>query len=326
MSNAESTHEEDIYDPPFSPVPKSPKPKKYKKNKTSKEALSTKEEPKFPLKSDLPFDFKYSYSEIDDSVKPISFRESPKFSPFGPGRLDRKWTGTYAPVQEEVDRQRWEEERSRVLGDPLSEEEVAELVERYRHSDCARQINLGKEGVTHNMLDDIHNHWKRAEAVRIKCLGVPTLDMENVCFHLEDKSGGKIIYRHINILLLYRGRNYVPKNRPVIPLMLWKPYAPIYPRLVKKVIEGLTYEEMKDMRNRGLNSPPLMKLTRNGVYVYVVEKVREAFNTEEVVRLDCTHVGASDCKKIGVKLRDLVPCVPILFKDEQIILWRGNVN
>lgn len=77
------------------------------------------------------------------------------------------------------------EERNRVLGDPLTEEEVAELVERYRHSDCSRQINLGKGGVTHNMLDDIHNHWKRAEAVRIKCLGVPTLDMDNVCFHLE---------------------------------------------------------------------------------------------------------------------------------------------
>lgn len=43
----------------------------------------------------------------------------------------------------------------------------------------------GKGGVTHNMLDDIHNHWKRAEAVRIKCLGVPTLDMDNICFHLE---------------------------------------------------------------------------------------------------------------------------------------------
>ncbi|XP_054818717.1 CRS2-associated factor 2, mitochondrial isoform X2 [Prosopis cineraria] len=308
---SQSIHEEDIYDPPFSPVLKPPKLKK-SKTKTSKEAPNTKEEPEFPLKSDLPFDFKYSYSEIDNSVKPISFRESPKFSPFGPGRIDRKWTGTSAPVQEEVDRQSWEEERNWVLGDPLSEEEVAELVERYRHSDCARQINLGKGGVTHNMLDDIHNHWRRAEAVRIKCLGVPTLDMDNVCFHLEDKSGGKIIYRHINILLLYRGRNYDPKNRPVIPIMLWKPYAPIYPRLVKNVVEGLTYEEMKKMRNRGLNSPPLMKLTRNGVYVYVVDRVREAFKTEEVVRLDCNH--------------DLVPCVPILFKDEQIILWRGNAN
>ncbi|KAI4306086.1 hypothetical protein L6164_029396 [Bauhinia variegata] len=329
---------DDIYDPPFSPASQPPKPKRKniynpslasaskppKPTKTKKK--TSKEDAKFPLHSDLPFEFRYSYSETNPSVKPISYRESPKFSPFGPGRLDRKWTGTSAPAQLEVDRVKMVEERNRGLGEPLSEEEVAELVERYRHSDCARQINLGKGGVTHNMLDDIHNHWKRAEAVRIKCLGIPTLDMDNVCFHLEDKSGGKIIYRHINILLLYRGRNYDPKNRPVIPLMLWKPYAPIYPRLVKNVIEGLTHEEMKEMRNRGLNSLPLMKLTRNGVYVNVVERVREAFRTEEVVRLDCTHVGTSDCKKIGVKLRDLVPCVPILFKDEQIILWRGNVH
>lgn len=43
----------------------------------------------------------------------------------------------------------------------------------------------GKGGVTHNMLDDIHNHWRRAEAVRVKCLGVATLDMDNICYHLE---------------------------------------------------------------------------------------------------------------------------------------------
>lgn len=45
---------------------------------------------------------------------------------------------------------------------------------------------------------------------------------------------------------------------------------------------------------------------RNGVYVNVSERVREAFKTEEVVRLDCTHVGTSDCKRIGVKLRVLL--------------------
>lgn len=39
------------------------------------------------------------------------------------------------------------------------------------------------------------------------------------------------------------------------------------------------------------------------MYVNVVERVREAFKTEEVVRLDCKHVGTNDCKKIGVKLR-----------------------
>ncbi|XP_062108237.1 CRS2-associated factor 2, mitochondrial isoform X2 [Humulus lupulus] len=304
---------QDAYDPPFSPLFKPNKTQPWNNDPKPKKAPIQR-----PLMSDLPFDFSYSYSESNPSIEPIGFRESPKFSPFGPGRLDRKWTGTAAPARKVPDLDKVAKERSRVLGDPLTEDEISQLVERYRHNDCSRQINLGKGGVTHNMLLDIHNHWKRAEAVRIKCLGVPTLDMDN------GKSGGKIIYRHLNVLLLYRGRNYDPKNRPVIPLMLWKPYAPIYPKLVQNIAEGITFEETKELRNRGLNSHPLMILTRNGVYVNVVDRVREAFETEEVVRLDCTHVGTSDCKKIGVKLRDLVPCVPILFKDEQIILWRGK--
>lgn len=313
----------DADDPPFSPIVKPPKPHK-PKIKRDKGPLNSQKSHNFPVKSDLPFDFRYSYSESDPTADPIGFREPPRFSPFGPDRLDRKWTGTCAPVEGGGERERREEYRKRVLGEPLTEEEVAELVENYRHSDCNRQINIGRGGVTHNMLDDIHNHWRRAEAVRIKCLGIPTLDMDNVCFHLEDKSGGKVIYCHLNILILYRGRNYDPKNRPVIPLMLWKPLAPIYPKLVKNVADGLTFEETKELRNRGFNSRALMKLTRNGVYVNVVLRVRDAFESEEVVRLDCSYVGTSDCKRIGVKLRDQVPCVPILFKDEQIILWRGN--
>ncbi|KAL0353633.1 UNVERIFIED_CONTAM: CRS2-associated factor 2, mitochondrial [Sesamum angustifolium] len=320
-----------MYDPPFSPTATHTGKRKNKskiikkKNQTQKVAnkINSDGANGFPVKSELPFDFMYSYSETSPGVEPIGFREPKRFSPFGPSRIDRKWTGTRAPAEQKPDLEKLAEERERVLGEPLSEEEVAELVEKYRHSNCSRQINLGKGGVTHNMLEDIHNHWRRAEAVRIKCLGVPTLDMDNICFHLEDKSGGKIIYRHINILLLYRGRNYDPDKRPQVPIMLWKPHAPIYPKLVKNVAHGLTFEETKEMRNRGLNSPPLMKLTRNGVYVNVVERVRTAFETEVVVRLDCTHVGTSDCKKIGVKLRDLVPCIPLLFKDEQIILWKG---
>lgn len=45
--------------------------------------------------------------------------------------------------------------------------------------------SIGRDGLTHNMLNDIHNNWKKVEAVRIKCLGVPTLDMQNVCAQLE---------------------------------------------------------------------------------------------------------------------------------------------
>ncbi|KAJ4975457.1 hypothetical protein NE237_000563 [Protea cynaroides] len=319
-NNHSPTPTDDIYDPPFSFTSKTTT----SKPKSPSRTIDSVSDNKRPLHSDLPFDFRYSYSETNPSIQPIGFREPPRFSPFGPGRLDRKWNGTSAPAEQSVNPERVLEERNAVLGDPLTEEEIEDLVERYRHNNCGRQINLGKGGITHNMLDDIHNHWKRAEAVRIKCLGVPTLDMDNVCFHLEDKTGGKIIYQHINILLLYRGRNYDPQNRPVIPLMLWKPYAPIYPRLVKNVADGLTFEETKEMRNKGLNSPPLVKLTRNGVYVNVVARIREAFQTEEVVRLDCTYVETSDCKKIGVKLRDLVPCAPILFNNGQIVLWRGK--
>lgn len=128
---------EDPYDPPFSPTSKPPKPEKTQKS-PKKDPTRTR-----PLKSDIPFDFRYSYSETNPSVEPIGFREPPKFSPFGPGRIDRPWTGTSAPANQEVDPERIAQERNRVLGDPLSEEEVAELVERYRHSDCSRQINLG---------------------------------------------------------------------------------------------------------------------------------------------------------------------------------------
>lgn len=127
-------------DPPFSPKRQKPQNPRTQQNPPVPSSNTNK----LPLKSDLPFDFKYSYSENNPAVEPIGFREPKRFSPFGPGRLDRKWTGTTALAPKEVDRVRFEEERNRVLGDPLTEEEIAELVERYRHSDCARQINLGR--------------------------------------------------------------------------------------------------------------------------------------------------------------------------------------
>lgn len=78
----------------------------------------------------------------------------------------------------------------------------------------------------------------------------------------------------MNILLLYRGRNYDPKKRPVVPVMLWKPLAPIYPKLVKNIAEGLSFEETKEMRNRGLNSNALMKLSKRWFYMNCIDTVR----------------------------------------------------
>ena len=77
---------------------------------------------------------------------------------------------------------------------------------------------------------------------------------------LQDKTFGKIIHRQGGLLILYRGRNYNPKKRPVIPLMLWRPHQPVYPRLIKTTIDGLSIEETKEMRKRGLAVPVLTKL------------------------------------------------------------------
>ena len=44
---------------------------------------------------------------------------------------------------------------------------------------------IGRDGLTHNMLDNIHAHWKRRRVCKIKCKGVCTVDMDNVCQQLE---------------------------------------------------------------------------------------------------------------------------------------------
>ncbi|KAK6920212.1 RNA-binding, CRM domain [Dillenia turbinata] len=287
-----------------------------------------------PAHSDLPFNFRFSYTESDPTVRPIGLRE-PKYSPFGPGRLDRVWTGVCAPaVDPKVTSLEGNEDpkledkrkamRERIQGEPLTPAERKILVEKCQRHRTKRQINLGRDGLTHNMLNDIHNHWKHAEAVRIKCLGVPTVDMKNICTQLEDKTFGKIIHRHGGLLVLYRGRNYNPKHRPVIPLMLWKPQEPVYPRLIRTVIDGLSIEETKEMRKRGLAVPVLTKLAKNGYYASLVPMVQDAFLIEELVRIDCQGLERSDYKKIGCKLRDLVPCVVVTFEKEQIVVWRGK--
>lgn len=79
-------------------------------------------------------------------------------------------------------------------------------------------------------------------------------------FVLKDKTFAKIIHRHGGLLVLYRGRNYHPRKRPTIPLMLWKPQDPVYPRLIKTTIDGLSIEETKEMRKKGLAVPPLTRL------------------------------------------------------------------
>ncbi|KAJ8749008.1 hypothetical protein K2173_013450 [Erythroxylum novogranatense] len=341
-SSSSKLHDYYSFKPPPSLSPQSPNPSP--SNFGNRKEKKKKKPPYCPpssldrtavktIHSDLPFDFRHSYTESSSAVRPIGLRE-PKYSPFGPDRLDRAWTGVSAPVVDPkvesldgVQDPKLEEKRrmmrEKIQGAPLTGAERKILVDRCHRKKTKRQINLGRDGLTHNMLNDIHNHWRHDEAVRIRCMGVPTVDMKNVCTQLEDKTFGKIIQRHGGTIVLYRGRNYNQKKRPVIPLMLWKPHEPVYPRLIKTTIDGLSIEETKQMRKRGLAVPALTKLAKNGYYSNLVPMVRDAFLVNELVRIDCQGLERKDYKKIGCKLRELVPCILVTFDKEQIVVWRG---
>lgn len=103
--------------------------------------------------NDLPFDFRFSYTESSAKVRPIGLRE-PKYSPFGPGRLDRKWTGVCAPAVdptveslEAAEDPKLEEKRKMkremIQGKPLTSDERKALVSQFERSKTNRHVNLG---------------------------------------------------------------------------------------------------------------------------------------------------------------------------------------
>ncbi|PON44849.1 RNA-binding, CRM domain containing protein [Parasponia andersonii] len=302
-----------------------------------------------------PFEFQFSYSETP-KVKPLAIRE-PAFLPFAPPTMPRPWTGK-APLKSAKEKKRnrkiplvdsfnppppgtegvkvvempgrfpfgkYPKEgktREEILGDPLKKWEVQMLVKPFLSDN--RQVNLGRDGLTHNMLELIHSHWKRQEVCKIKCKGVPTVDMSNVCRHIEEKTGGKIIHRVGGVVYLFRGRNYNYATRPQYPVMLWKPAAPVYPKLIQEAPDGLTKAEADELRMKGKRLLPICKLAKNGVYISLVRDVRHAFEGSPLVKIDCKGMNPSDYKKLGAKLKDLVPCVLLSFDDEQILMWRGS--
>ncbi|XP_008221844.1 PREDICTED: CRS2-associated factor 2, chloroplastic [Prunus mume] len=301
-----------------------------------------------------PFEFQYSYSETP-KVKPLAIRE-PAFLPFAPPTMPRPWTGK-APLKSAKEKKlkrkvplldsfgpmapgtsgvkevvmarpvelgkypKQEKTREEILGEPLKKWEIKMLIQPQLSDN--RQVNLGRDGLTHNMLDLIHSHWKRRPVCKVKCKGVPTVDMDNVCRHIEERTKGKIIHRVGGVVYLFRGRNYSYKDRPQYPLMLWKPAAPVYPKLIQEAPEGLTKDQADEFRKKGKRLLPICKLAKNGVYITLVRDVRHAFEGSPLVKIDCRGMHASDYKKLGAKLKELVPCVLLSFDGEHILMWRG---
>ncbi|KAL9325323.1 hypothetical protein ACSQ67_005968 [Phaseolus vulgaris] len=233
-----------------------------------------------------PFEFQFSYSETP-KAKPIAIRE-PAFLPFAPPTMPRPWTGK-APLKSKKKKiplfdsfnppppgtkgvKRVEmpgpfpmgqfpkegKTREEILGEPLKKWEVQMLVQPMISYN--RQVNLGRDGLTHNMLELVHSHWKRSRICKIRCLGVPTVDMDNVCHHIEEKTGGKIIHRAGGVVYLFRGRNYNYRTRPQYPVMLWKPATPVYPKLIEDAPGGLTKAEADELRKKGKSLLPICKL------------------------------------------------------------------
>ncbi|MCH85982.1 crs2-associated factor 2 chloroplastic-like, partial [Trifolium medium] len=75
-----------------------------------------------------------------------------------------------------------------------------------------------------------------------------------------EKAGGKIIHRDGGVVYLFRGRNYNYRTRPQYPVMLWKPAAPVYPKLIQDAPEGLTKAEADELRMKGKSLLPICKL------------------------------------------------------------------
>lgn len=87
---------------------------------------------------------------------------------------------------------------------------------------------------------------------------------------LQEKSGGKIIHRVGGVLYLFRGRNYDHRKRPQLPVMLWKPATPVYPKLIQEAPEGLTKEEADELRMKGKTLLPICKLGKIAIYGFLL--------------------------------------------------------
>lgn len=137
---------------------------------TTKGEIATWHHHSYP---DLPFEFQHSYSETP-KAQIIRYREEP-YSPFGPDTMGRPWTGG-PPLSKSKKNQREFDSfkpppsgkkgikfvqspgpfpegegptparsREAILGEPLTGEEIVELVDKCRSE--RRQLNLGKFGV-----------------------------------------------------------------------------------------------------------------------------------------------------------------------------------
>nr|CAB3477074.1 unnamed protein product [Digitaria exilis] len=88
--------------------------------------------------------------------------------------------------------------------------------------------------------------------------------------------------------------------------------------------EPLTRDEVRELVKPHISHNRQLNIAKNGIYITLVKDVRDAFEANDLAKIDCEGLNPSDYKKIGAKLRDLVPCVLLSFDNEQILMYRGK--
>nr|XP_043609459.1 CRM-domain containing factor CFM3, chloroplastic/mitochondrial [Erigeron canadensis]XP_043609460.1 CRM-domain containing factor CFM3, chloroplastic/mitochondrial [Erigeron canadensis] len=76
------------------------------------------------------------------------------------------------------------------------------------------RITIPKAGITESVLQNIHDHWRKSELVRLKFHEVLARDMKTAHHIVQRRTGGLVIWQSGSVMMVYRGVNYAgPSSR-----------------------------------------------------------------------------------------------------------------
>ncbi|GAV69270.1 CRS1_YhbY domain-containing protein [Cephalotus follicularis] len=109
-----------------------------------------------------------------------------------------------------------EEERMTMRGRTVKAPTLAELtmedeeLRRLRRMGMyvRERISIPKAGVTKDVLDKIHDKWRKEELVRLKFHEVLAHDMKTATEIVQRRTGGLVIWKSGSVMMVYRGSNY----------------------------------------------------------------------------------------------------------------------
>ncbi|KDP20125.1 hypothetical protein JCGZ_05894 [Jatropha curcas] len=135
--------------------------------------------------------------ESDDLVLPWQRKEIEREERGGEGGRERKRT-VKAPTLAELTIEDEELRRLRKMGMFVRE-----------------RISVPKAGLTKDVLEKIHDKWRKQELVRLKFHEVLAHDMKTAHEITERRTGGLVIWRAGSVMMVYRGSNYEgPPSKP----------------------------------------------------------------------------------------------------------------